>query len=373
VRKKGGSRSCACRLLFAIRNTAPPLTTCGGQNLRAKKKRSGTQPDTLIAKTPRKRLTLPCVLSNSVVALMNEIEIANNRGQQIMPNLQDHQVSDSSSSPSSPNISRYLEPTVLLAALVGLLYYWGWLYLDSFFSRLNIQLASLNLSPTAYIAQSAPWICVLLAIMICAVGAEITIQREILTNLGALGFRPRTPSLMFPDQQEINEKVFHAPRRGLALAGNLPIFAFSLMFFYAAGVNSSNRLEEFLVMLFTFIGLGVGLFLSEKRISVVHLIFIDSPIFKALAIVLLFSISTLVTKSAGEAGSIVQVQQSQARIDLTWKENPPQEIQGKELLLITHQGGKYYVIVKEKTLPKNPTVFVIEDDQIRFAVMKPPP
>jgi hypothetical protein len=40
-------------LFFAIRNTAPPLTTCGVQNLRAKKKRSGTQPDTLMAMTPR--------------------------------------------------------------------------------------------------------------------------------------------------------------------------------------------------------------------------------------------------------------------------------------------------------------------------------
>jgi len=39
---------------FAIRNTAPPrLTTCGDQNLRAKGKRSGTEPDTLIAMTPR--------------------------------------------------------------------------------------------------------------------------------------------------------------------------------------------------------------------------------------------------------------------------------------------------------------------------------
>jgi uncharacterized membrane protein YkvA (DUF1232 family) len=40
-------------VFFVIRKTAPPLTTCGVQNLRAKEKRSGTQPDTLIAKTPR--------------------------------------------------------------------------------------------------------------------------------------------------------------------------------------------------------------------------------------------------------------------------------------------------------------------------------
>jgi hypothetical protein len=38
---------------FVIRNTAPPLTTCGEKNLRAKKKRSGTHADALKAKTPR--------------------------------------------------------------------------------------------------------------------------------------------------------------------------------------------------------------------------------------------------------------------------------------------------------------------------------
>jgi len=60
VRMKSGSRFCGCPLRFATRKTAPPLTTCGGQNLRAKEKRSGTQPDTLLAMTPR---TLPDSMS----------------------------------------------------------------------------------------------------------------------------------------------------------------------------------------------------------------------------------------------------------------------------------------------------------------------
>ena len=53
MRIKSGSRAGGCRLLFGIRKTATPLTTCGGQNLRAKEKRTGTQPDTLIEMTPR--------------------------------------------------------------------------------------------------------------------------------------------------------------------------------------------------------------------------------------------------------------------------------------------------------------------------------
>jgi hypothetical protein len=75
VRKKSGSRSCGCRLFFIMRNTAPPLTTWGNQNLRAKKKRSGTQPDTLIAKTPRTLLEFTTkTLSKSARVLMKRID-----------------------------------------------------------------------------------------------------------------------------------------------------------------------------------------------------------------------------------------------------------------------------------------------------------
>jgi hypothetical protein len=41
VRKKSGSRVCGCRLFFAIQNTAPPLTTCGDQNLGARRNAQG--------------------------------------------------------------------------------------------------------------------------------------------------------------------------------------------------------------------------------------------------------------------------------------------------------------------------------------------
>jgi hypothetical protein len=66
-----GSRSCGCRLFFVIRETAPRLTTCAVQNLRAKKKRSGTQSDTLIAKTPRTLFDFtPKILSKSARVLI---------------------------------------------------------------------------------------------------------------------------------------------------------------------------------------------------------------------------------------------------------------------------------------------------------------
>jgi hypothetical protein len=79
VRKKSGSRSCGCRLFFVMRKTAPPLTTYGNQNLRAKEKRSGTQPDTVIAKTPRTLLDFTTrTLPNSAGVLIESLKYVAN-------------------------------------------------------------------------------------------------------------------------------------------------------------------------------------------------------------------------------------------------------------------------------------------------------
>ena len=57
-------------------------------------------------------------------------------------------------------------------------------------------------------------------------------------------------------------------------------------------------------------------------------------------------------------------------INFSWKENPPKDMEGKELILIIHQEGKYYVVNKQKPAPKYPEVYIISDDQIKFAVIK---
>ena len=60
-------------------------------------------------------------------------------------------------------------------------------------------------------------------------------------------------------------------------------------------------------------------------------------------------------------------------INFSWKENSPKEIEGKELMLIIHQEGKYFVVSKQKPAPEYPEVYIIPDDQIKFAVMKKSP
>jgi len=60
-------------------------------------------------------------------------------------------------------------------------------------------------------------------------------------------------------------------------------------------------------------------------------------------------------------------------INFSWNEHPPTEIEGKELILIIHSEGKYYVVAKQKPAPEFPEVYIIPDAQVEFAVMKKTP
>lgn len=57
-------------------------------------------------------------------------------------------------------------------------------------------------------------------------------------------------------------------------------------------------------------------------------------------------------------------------IDFDWKENTPEEINNKELVLITYQKGNYYVVNHQNPAPEFPKVFIIHDDNINFATIR---
>lgn len=57
-------------------------------------------------------------------------------------------------------------------------------------------------------------------------------------------------------------------------------------------------------------------------------------------------------------------------VNFSWNEKTPQELNGKELTLIIHQEGNYYVVNNQKPAPKYPEVYIIPDHQIKFTVVK---
>ena len=57
-------------------------------------------------------------------------------------------------------------------------------------------------------------------------------------------------------------------------------------------------------------------------------------------------------------------------VAFTWKDVPPPDLQDQEFYLIFYNDGKYFVAKKEYPYPHFPTIFVVVDDQIRYASVK---
>lgn len=88
----------------------------------------------------------------------------------------------------------------------------------------------------------------------------------------------------------------------------------------------------------------------------------------AIAISISFYISTDIGEDSAEKlieGDLPHL----STINFCLNESSPifEEMGGKELILIIHQEGKYYIVNKQKPAPENPKVYIIPDDQIKFA------
>lgn len=91
------------------------------------------------------------------------------------------------------------------------------------------------------------------------------------------------------------------------------------------------------------------------------------------SIVLILVLSFLSSMFIGEfvAEQKIEGESNQAFIvNFSWKETSPKELQGMDLILIMHRSNKYYVVNKQNPAPEYPEVYVIPDNQIKFAVIK---
>jgi len=57
-------------------------------------------------------------------------------------------------------------------------------------------------------------------------------------------------------------------------------------------------------------------------------------------------------------------------VNFSWKDNPPEEFKNKELILVMHYKGNFYVTEKQKPAPDFPELFIIPDDKIKYATIK---
>ena len=181
----------------------------------------------------------------------------------------------------SKELSKFLEPMVILTSLISILYFQGWVYTLSYFDRLGIKHECLNLSAIYYLT-SASYI-VYLTIM---------------------------------------------------------CFSLALYYHYKFKLNLEPYIHDTrIIVLIIFM---LILFLSLPNAFIGHM----------------------------HAKYLIEGERDIFSVNFSWKEDSPKEMEGKELIFIIYNENKYYVIAKQKPAPKNPEIYIIPDDQIKFVLMK---
>lgn len=245
------------------------------------------------------------------------------------------------------NYFGYIESAVVIAFASAILYWLGYLYIAGFVFRLGIDLASLNF-PTEFYLRSG----------------IISISNLVLfAVLGVIGDHLFRWGIKFLPKQSNANLILTAPSTE-AFSRNLP-------FLFCCGEAIRMSLTFYSVPdLWAVLCVVVLIYCSWKgQTLVMELVKRAWP--GRLIIIFLFFLTTMIySMQYGESAAIalIEKRRSPATIEFKWKNASPQEIQGKELILVFHQDGKYFVVPFSSSAPKYPQTYVIPDDQIEFAM-----
>ena len=233
---------------------------------------------------------------------------------------------------------RLFEPAIIIALVTGALYLIGYIYHESFFSRLSLPNRILNL-PTAVYLREAFVYCLLFV---------------------TLGL----PSFIDADKR---------PRTFLqALKGNLLGMAFAALGTIYIIRTYSNWTDLRRLFLIPIPVLVTCLALAKRRISMAHSVYKGSWLtriwFAALAIVFTSSLAAVF----GDIHATKLIEGSLHNsmvISLEFKDGTNFQ-EGKQMIFIMHHNGKYYMVERQFKAPKHPSVYIISDDQIAIATVK---
>lgn len=233
---------------------------------------------------------------------------------------------------------RLFEPAIIIALVTGALYLIGYTYHNSFFSRLSLPNRILNL-PTAVYLREAFVYCLLFV---------------------TLGL----PSFIGADKR---------PQTFLqALKGNLLGMAFvtlSIIYIIRTYSNWTDLRRLFLVPIPVLV---TCLTLAKRRISVAHSVYRGSWLtriwFAALAVV--FTSSFAAVFGDIHATKLIEGSLHNSMVISLELKDGTNFQEGKQLILIMHHNGNYFIVERQHKVPKYPTVHIISDSQIAVAIIK---
>ncbi len=243
---------------------------------------------------------------------------------------------DEEPSAGSPTRStKYIEPASIVTLTVGALYFIGWSYTDGYLGRIGIHHDSLDLATSFYLKQGY-W-----AISVC----------WLIFVAFYLGMREKPKT------------------RVEAFGSNLVIMA-TVPFLIGIAMYVSSSVEFYILILISLLLLTAAAVLSLRKQSIIYKLRMLSLVTQIFILIFFFVVSVYLAISLGEIRGIKIIEGTSydsLKISFSWKEAPPAELGGGDLMLVIYRDGKYYVVKKEQPAPRLPKVYVIYDEQINYA------
>ena len=231
-------------------------------------------------------------------------------------------------------VAQFIEPATILAVSVAAVYLIGWSYIGGYFQRVGIQPSSLELPTIYYLEQGSGTIITVWLILGCVfIGAT--------SNKLAWLFR------ILP----------------LLLILSWSSFVLVTSSKYRPHIVTIAMIEVLII------GLPILLIRPDRIIRLIP----SAPQARVIMAIFLYAVLIFVARFAGGyigKKAIEGKSYGSLRIVFTWRDVPPPELQEKELLLIIHNSGKYYVVKKEDPAPGSPEAYIIPDDLVKYVSLR---
>lgn len=233
-------------------------------------------------------------------------------------------------------ISQYIEPATIVTVIFGVTYYFGWTYIHFYLGQLGINHDSLEFPIYFYVTKA-----------ILPIFIPLLIFYWSFVNSSD---KPKTLKQ--------------------TLRANFFIFVIIVLVFYT-GMLFYPKHHAYLFFLASVIGLIAFIFLAREKTAFLNYWY-KHPQYRLPLIFFSFIIFWIFAAYFGiiMATNTVEGGSNNPIVNFSWKDKTPSELEGKELIFIIHSQGKYYVVNKQKPAPEYTQIYVINDDQIKFAVME---
>lgn len=234
-------------------------------------------------------------------------------------------------------ISKIIEPATIITIIFGVTYIYGWVYINFYFAVFGIQHKYLDLPIYFYVNEAIlPLIFILLISWWSLSGENDNIST-------------------------IKQSIRH----------NFLMLIVAIIIFYIGIKEYPNNAAYpfFAISGFMFV---LFIYLSTVKFSL-HSNWKKFDINIKMTCTLIFFTFLFIIASYSGAISAINTIEGTTKVEIinfSWKDNPPEEFKNKELILVMHYEGNFYVIEKQKPAPDFPELFIIPDNKIKYVTIK---